>query len=108
MRVAMMAPMKPELAPLVRKLKLQRRDVGELRVHETTLDGVEVVATITGIGTEAAIAATERLLDAVDVDHVLVVGIAGGRPSTSATWSYPRSCSTVTAAPRTGRIPSAT
>jgi len=78
MRVAMMAPMKPELAPLVRKLKLQRRDVGELRVHEATLDGVEIVATITGIGTEAAIAATERLLDAVDVDHVLVVGIAGG------------------------------
>jgi len=74
----MMAPMKPELAPLVRKLELERREVDGFRVHEATLDGVEVVATITGIGTEAAITATERMLDAFEVDHVIVVGIAGG------------------------------
>jgi nucleoside phosphorylase len=33
---------------------------------------------MTGIGTRAAAAATERLLDATKLDHVLVVGIAGG------------------------------
>ena len=78
MRVAMMAPMKPELSPLVRKLGLERRHVDGLLVHEATLDGIDVVATITGIGTMRAIGATERMLDAFDVDHVVVVGIAGG------------------------------
>lgn len=78
MRIALMAPMKPELAPLVRKLDLQRREHGALRVHEATVDGVEVVATITGIGTAAAVASTEQVLDAFEIDHVVVVGIAGG------------------------------
>ena len=36
-----------------------------------------VLAVITGIGTALAHAATVRLLDAVDVDWVIVVGIAG-------------------------------
>ncbi len=78
MRIALMAPMKPELAPLVRKLDLQPREHDGIRVHETTVDGIEVVATITGIGTAAAIRATETVLDAFAVDHVIVVGIAGG------------------------------
>jgi nucleoside phosphorylase len=39
---------------------------------------VDVVATRTGMGFDLARAATHRLLDAVPVDHVLVVGIAGG------------------------------
>jgi nucleoside phosphorylase len=38
----------------------------------------EVVATITGIGTGAAERAAERILDAARVDHLVVVGIAGG------------------------------
>ena len=74
----MMAPMKPELAPLVAKLGLERREIGDLRVHEGRLDGVELVATITGIGTAAAVASTTRMLDAMAFDHVFVVGIAGG------------------------------
>jgi len=78
MRIALMAPMKPELAPLVEKLDLQRREHGALRIHEATVDGVHVVATITGIGTAAAIAATEQMLDVFEIDHVVVVGIAGG------------------------------
>ncbi len=78
MRIALMAPMKPELAPLVRKLDLQRREADGVRLHEATVDGIDVVATITGIGTAAAISATERLLDTIAVDHVVVVGIAGG------------------------------
>src|SRR5262249_8999770 len=37
-----------------------------------------VIASKTGIGMKLAAAATERMLDAADVDLVLVVGIAGG------------------------------
>ncbi len=78
MRIALLAPMKPELAPLVRKLDLQPREHVGIRVHEAVVDGIEVVATITGIGTAAAIRATEQILDAFPTDHVVVVGIAGG------------------------------
>ncbi|HUV09469.1 MAG TPA: 5'-methylthioadenosine/S-adenosylhomocysteine nucleosidase [Acidimicrobiia bacterium] len=78
MRIALMAPMKPELAPLVRKLDLQPRDHDGLRVHEATIDGIDVVATVSGIGTAAAIRATVAMLDAFAIDHALVVGIAGG------------------------------
>lgn len=78
MRIALMAPMKPELAPLVKKLDLRRREHGALRVHEATVDGVTVVATVTGIGTAAAATSTEQVLDAFEIDHVVVVGIAGG------------------------------
>ena len=46
-------------------------------MHRGTLGGREVVAIVTGMGTELATAGIERLLDAVDVDHVLVVGITG-------------------------------
>ena len=74
-RVALLAPMRQELAPLVRKLGLRRSDEdGALHVGRT--GGVEVVATTTGIGMAAA--ATERVLDALPIDHVMVVGIAGG------------------------------
>jgi len=76
-RVALLAPMRQELAPLVRKLGLRRSDEdGALHVGRT--GGVEVVATTTGIGMAAAAAATERVLDALPIDHVMVVGIAGG------------------------------
>jgi adenosylhomocysteine nucleosidase len=73
-RVALLAPMKPELKPLVRKLLLQRD--GELHVGRA--GDVEVVATLIGIGLRAATDATERLLDTTEVDHAVVVGIAGG------------------------------
>ena len=66
-----------ELTPLVPELELAETDVDGLTVHRGTLDGREVVAIVTGMGTELAAAGIERLLDAVDVDHVLVVGITG-------------------------------
>jgi adenosylhomocysteine nucleosidase len=77
-RVGVLCPMKPELAPLVKVLSLQPEQRGDLRVHTGRIDDIEVVATITGIGTRPATEATERLLDAVEPDHVLVVGVAGG------------------------------
>jgi nucleoside phosphorylase len=69
--------MRQELAPLVKKLALRRSET-DRSLHVGRAGAVEVVATTTGIGTAAAAAATERLLDALPVDHVMVVGIAGG------------------------------
>jgi len=76
-RVGLLAPMRQELAPLVRKLALRRAEAdGALYVG---LAGrVEVVASVTGIGTRAATAATKQLLTTTKLDHVFVVGIAGG------------------------------
>jgi adenosylhomocysteine nucleosidase len=77
MRVALLAPMRQELAPLVRKLGLRPSDADpSLRVG--TAGGVEVVASLTGIGMAAAARAAERVLAAERIDHVMVVGIAGG------------------------------
>jgi nucleoside phosphorylase len=76
-RALLLAPMRQELAPLVRRLGLRPSDADpSLRVG--TAGPVDVVATTTGIGMAAAAAASERLLDALPVDHVMVVGIAGG------------------------------
>ncbi len=44
--------------------------VGEIGDHE-------VVTAMTGMGTSAAAEVTSRLLDSTEVDHVVVVGIAG-------------------------------
>jgi adenosylhomocysteine nucleosidase len=76
-RVALLAPMRPELRPLVRPLSLASAgsDAGFLR---GAVGRVEVVAATTGIGTRAAARAVERLLDAAAVDHLVVVGVAGG------------------------------
>jgi adenosylhomocysteine nucleosidase len=72
-RVGMLAPMEPELQPLVRRLGLER----DGDVHRGQHGDVEVVALLTLIGMGAATAATERALEH-DVDWVMVVGVAGG------------------------------
>jgi adenosylhomocysteine nucleosidase len=66
-----------ELEPVVEKLSLTKTTLGDAVVHRGTLDGREVVAIVTGMGTAYARAGTQRLLDALDVAHVLVVGITG-------------------------------
>jgi adenosylhomocysteine nucleosidase len=77
--VAIIAPMPNELRPVVRMLGLRRTgERGGVPVYTGTVDGVEVVATRTGIGRALAEAVTEQLLQATDVDRVIVVGIAGG------------------------------
>jgi nucleoside phosphorylase len=77
-RVALMAPMKPELAPLVRMLKLERSTLAGRTIHVGSAGDVDVVAYKTGIGTGPAIEATEHALAHAHVDHVIVVGVAGG------------------------------
>jgi adenosylhomocysteine nucleosidase len=73
-RVGMLAPMLPELAPIVRRLGMS--DAGTY-YRGATDDGVEVVAMLTNIGMANGAAAARRIIEH-GVDHVMVVGIAGG------------------------------
>ena len=73
-RVALLAPMPSELRPLVKRGEFRRDGA----FHRGRVDNVDVVASTTGIGTRAAAAAANRMLDAGDVDLLIVVGIAGG------------------------------
>jgi adenosylhomocysteine nucleosidase len=77
MRVAFVFAMPMELQPLVRRLRLRTETIGGVEVRTGTLGDHDVVALATGMGTALATAATERLLDAVGVDRVVVVGITG-------------------------------
>ncbi len=69
--------MPSEFASLVKALALQRGDGG----FTGSAGAIQLVAGKTGIGTRRAAEATERMLDTADVDHVMVVGIAGGMGS---------------------------
>lgn len=76
--MALLAPMPYELAPLVRALGGRRERLGGLAVHVGRVGGTSVAAIRIGVGTRSAARSVERLLDAVAVDHAVVVGIAGG------------------------------
>jgi adenosylhomocysteine nucleosidase len=77
-RVAILAPMRAELLPLMRPLSLSPARSGDGTLLLGAVGRVEVVATTTGIGTLAAARTAERVLDFTPLDHLLVVGIAGG------------------------------
>ncbi|MEY2402788.1 MAG: adenosylhomocysteine nucleosidase [Acidimicrobiaceae bacterium] len=63
---------------MAKAVKLEREQVGDRVVHSGRVGDVELRATITTMGTTAAAEATEFVLDNLDVDHVVVIGIAGG------------------------------
>jgi nucleoside phosphorylase len=69
--------MSMEASPLVRKLSLRKTTIDGMPAHTGALGGRPVLAVVTGVGTRRASRATARLLDAVPVDHVVVVGITG-------------------------------
>jgi adenosylhomocysteine nucleosidase len=75
-RIGVLTPMPSEQQPVVRAMSLQR--VGDDRFYRGTVAGAEIVLARTGMGTKLAREATARLLDSVDVDHIMIVGIAGG------------------------------
>jgi len=75
--IAFVCAMPMELEPVVRKLDLEESLAGDLTVHTGTLHDRSVVAIVTGMGTELATAGVTRLLDAVQVRRVVVVGITG-------------------------------
>ncbi len=76
--VVVLAPMRSELRPLVRALPLRRFGTGDPGLLRCAFGGGELLATTTGIGTRAAARKTEVVLDSGPVDHIVVVGIAGG------------------------------
>ena len=78
MRFGILAPMPSELRPVVKAFGLTKGRSGDLEGHVGTTGGAEVVATTTGIGIALATEAVGRMLDRAEVDHVVVVGIAGG------------------------------
>jgi len=84
MRFGVLAPMPSELRPVVKAFGLAKGRHGELDGHVGTAGPHEVVATTTGIGTELATRAATRMVERGGVDHVVVVGIAGGIGPTSA------------------------
>jgi adenosylhomocysteine nucleosidase len=69
----MLAPMEPELQPLVRRLGLD----ADGNVYRGSHGKLELVAMLTKIGMSAATTATRAMLEH-DVDWVMVVGVAGG------------------------------
>jgi len=72
-RVGMLAPMQPELQPIVRRLDME----GDGSLYRGRAGAIEVIALLTTIGMTAGAAAARRVLEH-DVDWVMVVGIAGG------------------------------
>jgi adenosylhomocysteine nucleosidase len=75
--IAFVCAMPMELTPLIEQLSLEQHDVDGVAVHRGTLDDRQVVGIVTGMGTALATQSLERLLDVMDVDHVVVVGITG-------------------------------
>ena len=69
----MLAPMQPELQPIVRRLGLE----GDGTLYRGRTGDIEVVAMLTTIGMAAGANAAQRMLEH-DVDWVMVVGVAGG------------------------------
>jgi adenosylhomocysteine nucleosidase len=70
--------MRSELRPLVRLLSLKRSRSGDRNLLSGTLGRAEIVATTTGMGTRAAGHAAEKILGFIPIQHLVVVGIAGG------------------------------
>jgi nucleoside phosphorylase len=77
-RVAVLAPMRPELSAVVRAGSLQRTSGSALFSHGGTAGSWAVVAGVIGVGPSSSRRATEQILHAESFDHVMVVGIAGG------------------------------
>jgi adenosylhomocysteine nucleosidase len=66
-----------ELVPFAQRLALVETEVGGVPVHAGTLAGRKVLAIVTGMGMDYAREGVERLLDAVSLEWVVVVGITG-------------------------------
>jgi adenosylhomocysteine nucleosidase len=77
-RVAVLAPMKPELKAIVAAGELRATTDDPVFSHAGTVGDWAVVSLVTGMGPALARTATRRTLAAGRFDHVMVVGIAGG------------------------------
>ena len=77
-RVAVLAPMRPELKAVVRAGGLTRTPGDDVLSHRGAAGEWSVSAGLIGIGPALAREATRRVLESGSFDHVMVVGIAGG------------------------------
>jgi nucleoside phosphorylase len=77
MTIAFVCAMPMEVVPLVEKLELRESERNGIPMYCGELAGADVVAIVTGMGTEFARDGLEQLLDAVAVERVVVVGITG-------------------------------
>ncbi len=76
--MVVLAPMKPELKAIVKAFALAPSPADSVFSHAGTAGPWGVSALITGMGPALAREATRRALAAGPVDHVMVIGIAGG------------------------------
>ncbi|MEY2398306.1 MAG: adenosylhomocysteine nucleosidase [Actinomycetota bacterium] len=78
MTIALICAMPMELAPLTKKLDLQKETRGGVKMRVGKIGDQNVVAIHTGMGPELAHDSTEALLSAVDnITRVVVFGITG-------------------------------
>ncbi len=77
MPVVFVCAMPMELSPLKRRLQLEKTRNGTLDVYRGTIGTDPVVAIVTGMGTSLAADKLARLLDQIEVERVVVVGITG-------------------------------
>lgn len=75
--VALLAAMTSEMTPLARALGLRRTSIGGLAVRTGTVGPNRIVASVVGIGPAMATKGTERMLDAVTPDRVVLAGVSG-------------------------------
>jgi adenosylhomocysteine nucleosidase len=77
-RVAVLAPMKPELKAIVKSFGLQPSPEDPVFSHTGSAGAWGVAALVTGMGPALAREATRKALGTGTFDHVMVIGIAGG------------------------------
>jgi adenosylhomocysteine nucleosidase len=77
-RVAVLAPMQPELKAIVKSFGLRAAPGDAAFSHSGRAGDWWVGSLVTGMGPALAGEATRRALSAGSIDHVMVIGIAGG------------------------------
>ena len=77
-RVAVLAPMHPELKAIVKSFGLKPSPSDAVFSHAGVVGEWWVDSLVTGMGPASAREATQRALSAGSIDHVMVIGIAGG------------------------------
>jgi adenosylhomocysteine nucleosidase len=76
--IAILAPMRSELRPLLSRLGLRRTGERGEEFFRGAVGDCEIVAALTGMGMRAGAAAAAKILEVASPDHLVVVGIAGG------------------------------
>lgn len=78
--VAVLAPMRTELAPVIRRLDLRRDRPPEpnLATWSGRCGDPQVVAAVAGVGTRHAADVAARMLALHHPEHLVIVGVAGG------------------------------